>query len=201
MKKIFLLLLGLTLCYTTNAQNIKKDAIKTAKEVSKEAKKAAKEAKKQAIKAAEEAQEMAEFNVALAALKSNDYVLEAEKVEFKRGTPSFVNPNTNFVMLSQGTASVQLAPTNASVGANGIGGITVEGTASNIKTSTDAKGNVYQSFMVMGRGISAQVTITLTKGSDRCEAKISGNFGPDTVYFTGKMVPKEQSNVFKGRSL
>ena len=194
MKKILLLALSMMICLGVNAQdNSKKEA--------KETKKAKKEAKKAQEKAAEKAQGMAEFNIAVAALKANDYVLEADKVEFKRGVPAFVNPNTNFVMMDKGRVFIQLAPTNATVGANGLGGITVEGSASDIKCNTDAKGNIFQYFMVMGRGISAQVSITLTNGSNKCEAKISGNFGPDVVYFSGKMVPKEESQVFKGRSL
>ena len=51
----------------------------------KAAEKAAKKAEKEARKAAEEAENMALFEQAVQALNDKDFVLEADRVEFKRG--------------------------------------------------------------------------------------------------------------------
>ena len=51
----------------------------------KAAEKAAKKAEKEAKKAAEAAEQMALFEQGVQALKEKDFVLEAERVEFKRG--------------------------------------------------------------------------------------------------------------------
>ena len=54
-------------------------------------------------------------------------------------------------------ATIQLAFNTAAAGPNGIGGITVDGSASNIEMKTDKKGNVTFSMMVQGVAVSANV--------------------------------------------
>ena len=61
----------------------------------KAAEKAAKKAEKEARKAAEEAENMALFEQAVQALNDKDFVLEADRVEFKRGRFVYVTPSTN----------------------------------------------------------------------------------------------------------
>ena len=57
----------------------------------KAAEKAAKKAEKEARKAAEEAENMALFEQAVQALNDKDFVLEADRVEFKRGPFLFMS--------------------------------------------------------------------------------------------------------------
>ncbi|MGM9758546.1 MAG: DUF4251 domain-containing protein [Parabacteroides sp.] len=163
--------------------------------------KQAKKARKAAQKAEEEALQQALFEAAKGALDQLDFVLEADRVEFKRGQFLYVTSNTNFVSLRDGQATVQLSLNGAVSGPNGLGGITVEGTATNIKTSADKKGNVNFSMTVQGIGISATVTIRLTKGTNQCTATVLPNFNSNRLSFTGYLYPSEQSNVFKGRAL
>lgn len=108
----------------------------------KAAEKAAKKAEKEAKKAAEAAEQMALFEQGVQALKEKDFVLEAERVEFKRGQFVYVTPSTNFVSMKGDRATIQLAFNGPVSGPNGIGGITVDGSASNIEMKTDKKGNV-----------------------------------------------------------
>lgn len=99
----------------------------------------------------------------MSALEKSNFVLEADQLLFKRGGTAFVSSNTNFVSLSDNRAIVQVAPFNGG-GPNGVGGITVEGSASNVKVQTDKKGNTTLSMNVMGTGISATVNIFYSKG-------------------------------------
>ena len=154
----------------------------------KAAEKAAKKAEKEAKKAAE-------------ALKEKDFVLEAERVEFKRGQFVYVTPSTNFVSMKGDRATIQLAFNTAAAGPNGIGGITVDGSASNIEMKTDKKGNVTFSMMVQGVAVSANVTIRMVKGTNKCTATVSPNFNSNRISFTGYLYPSDQSNVFKGRAI
>lgn len=164
--------------------------------------KAARKAAKEAEKAEREAQEMLAFEAAKKALFAKDFVLEAERVEFKRGNFKYVTPSTNFVSLVDGKATVQLAFDGAVFsGPNGIGGITVEGTPSNVEVETDKKGNVNFKMMVQGVGISASITVRMIKGSSKCTATVSPNFSSNRVSFTGTVYPSESSSVFKGRTL
>ena len=158
----------------------------------KAAEKAAKKAEKEARKAAEEAENMALFEQAVQALNDKDFVLEADRVEFKRGRFVYVTPSTNFVSMDGNRATIQLAFN---------GGITVEGNASNVEMKTDKKGNITFSMMVQGVAVSANVTFRMVKGSNKCTATVSPNFNSNRISFTGTLYPTEQSNVFKGRSI
>ena len=162
----------------------------------KAAEKAAKKAEKEAKKAAEAAEQMALFEQGVQALKEKDFVLEAERVEFKRGQFVYVTPSTNFVSMKGDRATIQLAFNTAAAGPNGIGGITVDGSASNIEMKTDKKGNVTFSIAV-----SANVTIRMVKGTNKCTATVSPNFNSNRISFTGYLYPSDQSNVFKGRAI
>lgn len=200
MKRLFFLLIAALLVGvgTISAQevNSREDA-KAARQAAKEARQKAKEAEK----AAAEAEEKALFEEAKAALEAQDFVLEADRVEFKRGNWAYVTPSTNFVFLIDGKATVQLAFNGAFSGPNGIGGITVEGTPSNISLKTDKKGNVNFQMMVQGVGISASVTIRMVNGSAKCTATVSPNFSGNRVSFTGTLYPSSASSVYKGRAL
>lgn len=162
---------------------------------------AARKAEKEARKAAEDAQNMALFEQAVQALKNKDFVLEADRVEFKRGRFVYVTPSTNFVSMEADRATIQLAFNGAYSGPNGIGGITVDGNASNVEMKTDKKGNVTFSMMVQGVAVSASVTFRMVKGTNKCTATVSPNFSSNRVSFTGYLYPSDQSNIFKGRSI
>lgn len=177
-----------------SAQN--KEAEKAAKKAQKEAKKAEKAAKK----AAEEAAEMALFEQCVKAMESRDFVIAADRVEFKRGQFVNVNSSTNFVLLKGDQASIQLAFNGPGIGANGMGGITVDGHARSIEMETDKKGNVTFEMMVQGTAVSASITIRMAKGTNQCSATVTPNFNNNRVSFSGTMQPGKSSTIFKGRS-
>ena len=95
-------------------------------------------------------------------------------------------------------AVVQIAPFNAGGGPNGVGGITVEGLASNIQIKTDKRGTSYFSMSVMGKGISATVSITLPKGTDQASVTVNPNFHSNRITLNGTLMPAEKSRVFQG---
>ena len=66
---------------------------------------------------------------------------------------------------------------------------------------TDKKGNVTFSMMVQGVAVSANVTIRMVKGTNKCTATVSPNFNSNRISFTGYLYPSDQSNVFKGRAI
>lgn len=199
MKRVLLLLVVLLVSAGSGTMMAQQD--KAAEKAAKQAEKEAKKAEKEAKKAAEDAQQMALFDQAVQALNDQTFVLEADRIEFKRGRFVYVTPSTNFVSMDGGRATIQLAFNGAASGPNGIGGITVDGTASNVEMKTDKKGNVTFSMMVQGIAVSANVTIRMVKGTNKCTATVSPNFNSNRLSFTGYMYPADQSNVFKGRAL
>lgn len=194
MKKLLLFILCLLVSSSVATQA---QSSKVEKEANKEAKKAEKEARKKA----ELAENEAWYNAAVKALEDREFVLEADRVEFKRGRFVYVTPSTNFVSLIKGKASIQLSFNTGAAGPNGIGGITVEGNPSGIEMSTDKKGNVNFKMMVQGSAVSASVTIRLQHGTNQATVIVNPNFNSNRISFTGTLYPTEYSNVFKGRTL
>lgn len=179
-------------------QLVQKDkaAQKAAKAAQKQAAKAAKEARK----AAEEAEQMAWYHAAVKAIEDRDFVLEAERVEFKRGRYAYVTPSTNFISMNGQSASIQLSFNIPDAGANGLGGITVDGNATSVEVTKDKKGNILLKMMVLGPVVSASVSIRIPYGSNRATAVVSPNFNSNRISFTGYLYPTEESRIFKGRS-
>lgn len=134
---------------------------------------------------------------AFTALEQLDFVLEANRLAFKRGETAYVTSYTNFVSLSDDKAVIQIAPFNGG-GPNGVGGITLEGRASNIKLKTDKKGNVLFTMSVTGNGLSATVNISLPKNSYMATVMVNPNFHSNRVTLYGTLVPANKSDAFKG---
>jgi hypothetical protein len=138
---------------------------------------------------------------AVAAVKNQDFVLEAQTVSFKNGASVFVSSNTNFISVKGNRAVVQISPSNFAAGPNGVGGVTVDGMISGQEYKIGKRGYATYSFNVMGVGINAQVEIYLTPGTNQASATIYPNFNSNTVWLQGNIVPYENSNVIEGMSL
>ena len=138
---------------------------------------------------------------ARAALKNQDFVLEAESVTFRNGATVFVNSTTNFISVKGNRAVVQISPSNFASGPNGVGGVTVEGNVSDLTVRTDNKGRTTLSMNVMGIGINAQVEVYMYPNTNRASATVYPNFNSNTIWIQGTIVPYENSNVFEGNSL
>ena len=138
---------------------------------------------------------------ARAALRNQDFVLEADNVQFRTGAPIFVNSTTNFISVKGNRAVVQISPSEFASGPNGVGGVTVEGTITDQQIKTDSKGRTTLSMSVNGIGINAQVEIYMFPGTNKASATVYPNFNSNTVWIQGEIVPYENSNVFEGSSL
>lgn len=155
---------------------------------------------KELQKRIEAQQDSIAYDNAVKALDSLDFVLEADKIIFKYGDMAYVQSNTNFISLSDDKAVVQVAPFNGG-GPNGVGGITLDGRASNIRMVTDKKGTITYSMNIQGAAISAIVTITLPKGSNNATVAIDPTFNSNRITLSGRLLPKSKSRVFKGSSI
>lgn len=138
---------------------------------------------------------------AVAAVKNQDFVLEAQTVQFQNGPTIFVNSNTNFISVKGNRAVVQISPSNYASGPNGVGGVTVEGTISGQQYTVGRRGYATYSFNVMGIGINAQIEVYLTPGTNQATATIYPNFNSNNVWVQGNIVPYDNSDVIEGSSL
>lgn len=162
--------------------------------------KAQKDAERARQKAEEQAQAAVAYNGAVAALKAHRFVMEADRVMLRNGHTAFVNSSTNFVLVNQERGTVQVAFNTAQPGPNGIGGVTVDGTVSDIQMNTDKRGNVNCNFSIQGIGISARIFLKLAHGGNSATVTVSPNFNSDNMTLSGSLVPLKQSDIFKGRS-
>lgn len=138
---------------------------------------------------------------AVAAVKNQDFVFEANSVQFKSGMTVFVNSATNFISVKGDRAVVQISPSDFASGPNGLGGVTVDGIVTGSTVRTGRGGSVSYSFNVSGIGINAQVEIYIVEGSNQATATVYPNFNSNTVWLQGNIVPYENSKVIEGSSL
>ena len=196
MKKFYLLSLALlTLLFSANYVNAQEFGDQSTM-TKQEARKAARAAHRKAMAA--EQQQM--FEQAVQCLKDGSFVVEVDQLLFPRGLTKFVSSLTNFVSMNEGKAVIQIATSNFSPGANGLGGISVEGDVSNVTMSTSKRGIVYYNFMDQGAVVSATVNIQLSGDGNRATVTIYPNFNSNNLTMTGKLVPYDQSNVFQGQT-
>ena len=138
---------------------------------------------------------------ARAALRNQDFVLQADNIQFRNGNTVFVNSSTNFISVKGNRAGVQISPSNFSAGPNGVGGVTVDGMVTDQQVRTDSKGRITFSMNVMGIGINAQVEIYMYPDSNQASATVYPNFNANTVWIQGTIVPYENARVIEGSSL
>lgn len=201
---LFSILLSVAGFFSGTAQNntIKQDlkdagqeALDAGKQLTNEA---VDKSKKEVRKAEEEIRKELAYAEAAEALKTGSFVMQAERVTFRRGETAFLFANKNFISMNDEQAVIQLAFNTARPTPNGIGGITVEGKVSGIKIKTSKKGQINYSFFVQGVGISAQVSITLYPGNNTAMAQVSPNFNSNRISLTGFIVCFDNSDIFKG---
>lgn len=154
---------------------------------------------KEQKKQIEAIQDSIRYAQAIQSLETLEFVMEADQLVFKRGNTAYVNSNTNFISLSDDKAVVQIAPFQGG-GPNEIGGITLEGKASNIRIKTDKKGNTYFTMNVMGAELSAVIDIRLYKGNNKASVTVTPNYHSNRVTLNGFLLPTAFSNIYKGRA-
>lgn len=121
------------------------------------------------------------YQDAVRALENNTFVLEANRLIFKRGRSANVSSIKNFISMANKKATVQVSFDTPRPLQNGLGGFTVEGNVSDIRMKKDKKGSIIYSFLVQGVSISAQVSLTLHRGSNNVSANISPSFHSNTL--------------------
>ena len=146
----------------------------------------------------EQRQDSVAYASALKALKSGNWVLEADNLNFANGVMRFVSSSTNYISCNAGEGVIQTAYSNFTYSPNGLGGVTVQGDVSGVQMSVVAVGNVYCNFSIQGSTVSATVSLTLTAGTNQASATVNPNFSGQSLTFDGYLVPYERSTVFQG---
>ncbi|MGM9798859.1 MAG: DUF4251 domain-containing protein [Parabacteroides sp.] len=200
MKRILLLLTLLLMTAAVSAQTDKR-IYTSSEQKAQQSNSTEKRLAREVEKRQQALQDSLDFVCAVEALEKLQFVAIADRLTFKRGETAYVNSLTNFVSLSDDKATVQISPVYSGGGPNGVGGITLDGRASNIHLKTDKKGNITFTMNVMGTGISASITIQLSEGSNRASVTVNSNMHSNRVTLYGYLMPADASSIYKGRAL
>jgi hypothetical protein len=153
---------------------------------------------RQEKKEAEKAREYMNFMALDTLLQNKSFVLEADWLENQYGTKVPVLSDLNFIMVDSVKAVLQTG-SNSRLGTNGVGGVTAEGSISDLKITKDVKNmsyylrftitstlGIYDISMNIFSGNSARATITgLTRGK---------------LVYDGRIEALYNSSVYKGRN-
>lgn len=193
MKKLFFLfLVGMFLLPMTEILAQAQSSVQTQELTKQQIRQMKRDQRRNARKAADQEA----FQAAVEALKDKNWVLMANTLYGRRGTAIPVSDNTNFIQFKDNTVYVQLA-FNGIAGPNGLGGITVQGTPSNITSKADKYGNITYSFYVNGTALTAQIIINLSNGDNYAQATVYPMMNNNNLTFSGVLVPTSQSGIFK----
>ena len=121
--------------------------------------KAQRDAERARLKAEEQAQDAISYDDAMAALKAHQFVMEADQVMFRNGQTAFCKLQHQLRIGQPRTWHRAGSFNTVYPGPNGIGGVTVDGTVSDIQMTTDKRGNVNCNFSIQGIGISARYSL------------------------------------------
>jgi len=141
--------------------------------------------------------EKAEIHAALLEfIESKEFVLEANTFYDRYGRMSFVSPNSNFFLMSNEEAVLQIAFNNGRLGPNGLGGITLEGRVSKYEVKDRGVGKGVHLKMNFEGTNPAHLILEI---SDNGNAIIfySGHKG-ERIRLKGALLDIEESNVFMG---
>lgn len=197
MKRIYYLMITLLVLTFASSPVMAQHSRKGNNEIKKEMKKEVRKKRREI----EAAQQEYLYEKGMQALKEQSFIVRVDQLIYPKGRTQFVTARTNFIYMNQGNAVIQIATSNFYLGQNGVGGITVEGTPSNITMKSDKKGYTFYEFTVQGIAVSANVTIQVVPGSNRVDVTIYPNFSNNKLTMTGSLVPFDSSLIYQGKTL
>ncbi|MFV0376480.1 MAG: DUF4251 domain-containing protein [Mangrovibacterium sp.] len=131
------------------------------------------------------------------AIDSSAFVLEADQLRSKRGTTINVPSSLNFVAVNGKNGFVQIG-SNAAVGTNGVGGVSVDTQVTKITVEKNAKTGAYSiQLNCMSTAGIFDISISSSDDGQMATATIGGNWGGKLTYI-GRLVPLPLSTVYKG---
>lgn len=133
-------------------------------------------------------------------LQKRTFVLEAEFLQGRYGQEIPVSANINFIKVQSPGVVLQTGSTSyAGSGANGVGGVTAEGTINNYKITSDEKRLNHTVFFSTTTQIGTYDILLRISADASATATITGMTRGSLTY-RGNLVAPYNSRVFKGRN-
>jgi hypothetical protein len=128
------------------------------------------------------------------------FVLEANTLRDKYGNLVQVPSNLNFVAADSLAGVIQVG-SNMYIGANGVGGQTVEGTISKYEYTKNEKSGTYTVSYYLQTPVGSYDVRMNAFPDGRADADVSSTTWGGGLRYSGYLVPPGLSRVYKGMSL
>ena len=131
------------------------------------------------------------------AIEKQNWVLEANSLQGKRGSSVVVNSSLNFIAVEGEEAFVQLG-SNSGMGRNGVGGVSVRGKVTKYEIKKNDKKGTYFITIYISTAIGMyDIRLDCNNDGQIANATIQGNTSSRVTY-RGIIVPVSLSSVYKG---
>jgi len=132
-------------------------------------------------------------------LENRNFVLQADRLQDRRGHLVNVISTINFIAVDSATAIIQIG-SNSRIGPNGVGGVTAKGAITSWKLTENKKQKSFDlSFNVMTPIGMYDLFFTISP-SNTASAILTG-LSAGELTFNGQLVPYTESTVYEGQSL
>jgi hypothetical protein len=136
------------------------------------------------------------FHILDSLLNAKSFVLEADYLQDKYGMRVPVLQSLNFIKVNA-TNGVLQTGNNYSMGLNGVGGVTAEGSLGSWKISKDFKRMSYVVQFYISTNIGHYDVTLNVNAANNAQATITG-LGPGRLTWVGHLVTLDNTRVFKG---
>jgi len=153
---------------------------------------------RQEMKEVRKAQLEANFWILDSLLKSKSFVLVADYLQNRYGDRIIVTPTLNFIKIS-GESGILQTGSNWSMGYNGVGGVTAEGSIGKWTVYKDQKRFSYNLQFSLLTNIGYYTVAMNVSADGSARATISG-LGRDKLTWEGHLETIGNSRVFKGHN-
>jgi hypothetical protein len=152
---------------------------------------------RQERKEVRKAQLAANFNILDSLLNSKSFVLEADFLQDSYGNRIPVVSNLNFIKVD-GSNGILQTGSNYSLGYNGVGGVTAEGSLGTWEINKDPKKLSYWLRFSLLTNIGHYDIFMTVMANNHAIATISG-LGPGKLTWEGHLETVNNSRIFKGQ--
>ena len=134
-------------------------------------------------------------------VENRQFILKARFLSNQTGERISVNDDLNFIIIDSASITIQIASTTGIGGANGMVGITAEGTITQFDVDKTGKNKNYYIIRIFALTAVGNYDIFLTiSPSSNTDATISGT-SRGRLNYHGVIVPIKGSRIFKGMSI
>jgi hypothetical protein len=134
-------------------------------------------------------------------MNQHRFVLEADYVSGRTGTRNPVSSYLNFILIDSSEVILQLG-SNAGIGYNGVGGITIDGNVTKYEVSRKAgkKGTSYSGTIYIMSNLGSYDIQFWATPSGQADATVRGSTR-GMITYSGHLVPLNKSRVYKAKAI